>query len=282
MTTGSPALLRERPAFRGRRHDLVREPDAGKPHVRFDERRLETEPRRGVRHRLGESGRQQLPPSSYRHRASRRLYRSPYPLTAHRVTVSLAHRDAVERGASTPSLTSSLRAHIGFMAEPGGALVRPHQPTGHQARFIRQRRPTGQDDRGVHREPQCLCLPLRPGRDGRVDLRQTRTSICANLRDITLGTARYAERALRRSTALLLSGGHHGSASSKGERSGGSPWGVCHLPQLSATCPAGPLINSSAPILRARVVADSESSTKLPIQTEASRECGRARPFRTS
>ena len=42
---------RERRAFRGRRHDLVREPDAGDPHVRFDERRLETESWRGVRHR---------------------------------------------------------------------------------------------------------------------------------------------------------------------------------------------------------------------------------------
>jgi len=31
--------------------------------------------------------------------------RSPCPLTAHRVRVLLAHRDAVGRGASTPSLT---------------------------------------------------------------------------------------------------------------------------------------------------------------------------------
>ena len=45
-----------------------------KPHGRFDERRLETEPRRGVKHRHRESRRQQLPPSAYRHRASRRLY----------------------------------------------------------------------------------------------------------------------------------------------------------------------------------------------------------------
>ena len=42
-----------------------------------DERRLETEPRRGVRHRHRESRRQQLPPSAYRHRASRRLYPPP-------------------------------------------------------------------------------------------------------------------------------------------------------------------------------------------------------------
>ena len=38
------------------------------------ERRLETEPQRGVRHRHCESCREQLPPSAYRHRASRRLY----------------------------------------------------------------------------------------------------------------------------------------------------------------------------------------------------------------
>ena len=35
----SSALRSERLAFRGRRHDLVRKPDAGSPHVRFDERR---------------------------------------------------------------------------------------------------------------------------------------------------------------------------------------------------------------------------------------------------
>ena len=39
------------------------------------ERRLETEPRRGVRHRHCESCREQLPPSAYRYRASCRLYK---------------------------------------------------------------------------------------------------------------------------------------------------------------------------------------------------------------
>ena len=38
------------------------------------ERRLETEPWRGVRHRHCESRREQLPPSAYRYRASCRLY----------------------------------------------------------------------------------------------------------------------------------------------------------------------------------------------------------------
>src|SRR5687768_16773255 len=41
----------------------VREPDAGDPHVRFDERRRETEPGLRLRHRhYGESRRQQLLP----------------------------------------------------------------------------------------------------------------------------------------------------------------------------------------------------------------------------
>ena len=74
-STGSPALHRARRAFRGRRHDLVREPDAGNPHVRFDERRLETEPRRGVRHRHERKPPGTATPIAYRHRASRRLYR---------------------------------------------------------------------------------------------------------------------------------------------------------------------------------------------------------------
>ena len=39
---GLPALRSERHAFRGRTHDLVREPGAGKPHARFDERGEET------------------------------------------------------------------------------------------------------------------------------------------------------------------------------------------------------------------------------------------------
>ena len=55
-------------------HDPTGEPDAVNPPVRFGERRLETEPWRGVRHRHCESRRQQLPPSAYRYRASRRLY----------------------------------------------------------------------------------------------------------------------------------------------------------------------------------------------------------------
>ena len=38
MTMASLASGTPRRAFRGRRHDLVRKPDAGNPHVRFDER----------------------------------------------------------------------------------------------------------------------------------------------------------------------------------------------------------------------------------------------------
>ena len=76
-STGSPALRRIRRAFRGRRHDLVREPDAGNPHVRFDERRLETESWRGVRHRHRRKPPATATPCAYRHRASRRLYKVP-------------------------------------------------------------------------------------------------------------------------------------------------------------------------------------------------------------
>ena len=42
MTTASLACRHGPWAFRTRRHDLVRKPDAGNPHVRFDERGLET------------------------------------------------------------------------------------------------------------------------------------------------------------------------------------------------------------------------------------------------
>ena len=63
-------------------HDPTGEPDAVNPPVRFGERRLETEPWRGVRHRHCKSRRQQLPPSAYRYRASRRLYPFPQPTPA--------------------------------------------------------------------------------------------------------------------------------------------------------------------------------------------------------
>ena len=47
------------------------------PPVRFDERRLEPEPRRGVRHRHWRKPPGTATPSAYRHRASRRLYPPP-------------------------------------------------------------------------------------------------------------------------------------------------------------------------------------------------------------
>ena len=53
----------------------VGEPDAGKPHVRFDERRGETESRDGLRHRRVPKGAgQRLLPVTCRHRAPLRLY----------------------------------------------------------------------------------------------------------------------------------------------------------------------------------------------------------------
>ncbi len=58
------------------RRSLVREPDAGNPHVRFDERGQETKLWRGTRHRrLGESRRPQQLPSTFGYRACPRLYR---------------------------------------------------------------------------------------------------------------------------------------------------------------------------------------------------------------
>ena len=74
LNTASRALVDVRRAFRGRKHDLVREPDAGDLHVRFDERRLETESRRGVRHRHRRKSPGTVTPCAYHHRASRRLY----------------------------------------------------------------------------------------------------------------------------------------------------------------------------------------------------------------
>ena len=44
MTMASLSCRQGPWAFRMRRHDLVRKPDAGNPHVRFDERGLETRP----------------------------------------------------------------------------------------------------------------------------------------------------------------------------------------------------------------------------------------------
>ena len=83
---GSPALFRERRAFRGRRHDLVREPDAGNPPVRFDERRLETEPWRGVRHRHQRKLPGTATPYAYRHRDDA-LVALAHPQSDHRLAL---------------------------------------------------------------------------------------------------------------------------------------------------------------------------------------------------
>src|SRR5689334_10754280 len=53
----------------------VREPDAGDPQVRFDERRWETEPGSRLRHRrIRRKPPETATPSTYSHRARRRLY----------------------------------------------------------------------------------------------------------------------------------------------------------------------------------------------------------------
>src|SRR5271155_1510565 len=58
-----------------RRFDGAGKPDAGNPHVRFDERRLETEPRSELRHRqCAKAAGEQPLLGTYSHCASRRLY----------------------------------------------------------------------------------------------------------------------------------------------------------------------------------------------------------------
>ena len=72
----APAVARSSRArpFVGESMRLVREPDAGDLHVRFDERDVETEPRRGYSGTARRKGRQQTN-RTYCHRATSRLYR---------------------------------------------------------------------------------------------------------------------------------------------------------------------------------------------------------------
>ena len=53
---------------------IERKPDAVIPHVRFDERRLETELRRELRHRHRRKPSETVRLAAYGHRASRQLY----------------------------------------------------------------------------------------------------------------------------------------------------------------------------------------------------------------
>src|SRR5262245_53297606 len=88
--THGPAVARSsqaRPSV-GKSMRLVREPDAGDLHVRFDERDVETELRRGYTGTARRKGRQQTN-RTYCHRATSRLYRFQHvpsfgkrPLTA--------------------------------------------------------------------------------------------------------------------------------------------------------------------------------------------------------
>src|SRR5262245_56513353 len=79
--THGPAVARSSRArpFVGESMRLVREPDAGDLHVRFDERDVETELRRGYAGTARRKGRQQTN-RTYCHRATSRLYR-PQTLT---------------------------------------------------------------------------------------------------------------------------------------------------------------------------------------------------------
>ena len=76
----APAVARSSRArpFVGESMRLVREPDAGDLHVRFDERDVETELRRGYSGTARRKGRQQTN-RTYCHRATSRLYRLRRP-----------------------------------------------------------------------------------------------------------------------------------------------------------------------------------------------------------
>jgi hypothetical protein len=87
--------------FRGQRHAcLVREPDAGDLHVRFDERDVETELWSEYSGTARRKGRQQTSPA-YCHRATSRLYRqpqSPHPTRAATISLERTHGRSVSGG----------------------------------------------------------------------------------------------------------------------------------------------------------------------------------------
>src|SRR5262245_26148681 len=83
--THGPAVARSsqaRPSV-GKSMRLVRDPDAGELHVRFDERDVETELRRGYSGTARRKGRQQTN-RTYCHHATSRLYRKRRRATAFR------------------------------------------------------------------------------------------------------------------------------------------------------------------------------------------------------
>ena len=111
----SSALRSERPAFRGRRHGLVRKPNAGNPHVRFDERsrgnaataRTETPAKRRKPAGNGRSprvcGRARLPPTLLRPLPEARLagrirFRGKRPQAGRREPVQAGGMPLVESG----------------------------------------------------------------------------------------------------------------------------------------------------------------------------------------
>ena len=119
-----------------RRHDLVREPDAGNLHVRFDERRLETEPWRGVRHRHRRKPPGTATPSAYRHRASRRLY-------------SNLGATLIRHAAQTKQSGSCCQDHR-RSARPGPG-ARPASPGATGFHPLRSGEPVGEGPRSGHR-----------------------------------------------------------------------------------------------------------------------------------
>ena len=96
----------------------------------------------------------------------------PAELDIHLVLDNYAtHKHAKVRQwlAARPALPPALHAHLLVLVEPGGAVVRLAQPAGDQAGLVPQRRGSGAQDPGVHRQPQYLCHAVRLGRHGAVD-----------------------------------------------------------------------------------------------------------------
>ena len=117
-------------------------------HVRFDERRLETESRGGLRHRHRRKPPETATPSAYRHRASRRLY--PPPANDPR-SEAPASAKAAGNGyplhLPPPRQSSTLPPSRKRPAANRGALPRPHRSAQRAARRGSQPRPA-QDGRG--------------------------------------------------------------------------------------------------------------------------------------
>ena len=108
-----------------------------------------------------------------------------HPLGAGQLRDAQARQgQAVAGGAAT--FPPALHTHLRVLVEPSGAVVRVAQPAGDQAGLVPQRRGSGAQDPGVHRQLQCLWHAVRLGRHGPIDHRQGGTYFYAYFRDSTL------------------------------------------------------------------------------------------------